>query len=82
MIEVNLSYNMLKMCYASQWAYPIFSLFTLDNFLDIFTLIMLEEKTIFVCENPSILTHTIFLFTKILISPFNYPYPCVSIIPN
>ena len=43
---------------------------------------MLEEKVIFVCENEHILTSVILLFIKILIQPFNYPYPTVSIIPN
>lgn len=70
------------MCYAGEWAYSVLALFSLDKFLDVFTLIMLEEKTIFVCENPTILTHAILLFTKILMAPFTYPYPCVSIIPN
>lgn len=36
----------------------------------------------FVSTNPTILTHAIFLFTKVLIKPFEYPYPVVNLIPD
>lgn len=72
-----LTYNM-----AEEWAYYILSLFTLDVFLDLLTLIILEEKIVFVCTNAPILTHAIYLFTKVLIKPFEYPYPVVSLIPD
>jgi hypothetical protein len=43
---------------------------------------VLEEKMVFVCENKTILTYAIFLFTKVLMRPFEYPYPVVSLIPD
>lgn len=55
---------------AEEWAYPILSLFTLDIFLEVLTLMMLEEKMVFVCENKTILTYAIFLFTKVMMRPF------------
>ena len=67
---------------AEEWAYYVLSLFTLDIFLDLLTLMVLEEKMVFVCSNPAILTHAIFLFTNVLIRPFEYPYPVVPLIPD
>lgn len=37
---------------------------------------------VFVCENKYILTYAIFLFTKVLMRPFEYPYPVVNLIPD
>jgi len=37
---------------------------------------------IFVCEDKSILTYAIFLFTKVLVRPFSYPFPVVNLIPD
>lgn len=37
---------------------------------------------VFVCTNATILTHAIYLFTKVLIKPFEYPYPVVNLIPD
>ena len=81
-IFLELSKSQLRNYYSEIWAYPILRLFTLDSFLDTLTLILLEEKVIFVCENEHVLTSTVFLFMKVLMQPFNYPYPVVSIIPN
>ena len=67
---------------AEEWAYYVFSLFTLDVFLDVLTLMALEERIVFVCPNACILTHAIYLFTQVLIKPFEYPYPVVNLIPD
>eukprot|EP00919_Chromeraceae_sp_WS-2016_P009218 GHVR01021693.1.p1 GENE.GHVR01021693.1~~GHVR01021693.1.p1 ORF type:complete len:112 (-),score=0.17 GHVR01021693.1:747-1082(-) len=47
-----------------------------------FTLIMLEKKVVFVCEDKNILTLAVFLFAKVFPRPFEYPYPIVSMIPD
>ncbi len=57
-------------------------MFTFDSFIDLFTLVMLEDRIVFVCENSNILTYTIYLFANILTKPFKYPFPVVNIIPN
>lgn len=46
------------------------------------TLVLLEEKVVFVCEDPFILTFTIHLFTRLLPRPFKYPHPTVSLLPD
>jgi hypothetical protein len=60
----------------------VLSMFTFDTFLDIWTLMMLEDKLVFICENSNILTHTIYLFTNVLTKPLEYPFPIVSIVPS
>ena len=57
-------------------------MFSLDSFLKILTLIALEDKIVFICENSHILTHAIYLFTHVLLKPLNYPFPIVSIVPG
>ena len=37
---------------------------------------------VFVCSDATVLTYAIFLFTKVLIRPFDYPYPVVNLIPD
>jgi hypothetical protein len=49
-------------------------MFNIDVFIDIFTLLMLEDKIVFVCNNSHILTYTIYLFTNILIKPLTYAF--------
>lgn len=57
-------------------------MFSAETFLDLFTLLMLEDRLVFVCENSHILTYTIYLFANILPKPFKYAFPVVNIIPN
>lgn len=57
-------------------------MFTFESFIDLFTLIMLEDRIVFICENSHILTHAIYLFTHVLVKPLNYPFPVVNIIPG
>lgn len=49
-------------------------MFSLDIFLDVFTLMMLEDRIVFICNNSHILTYTIYLFTNILTKPFIYAF--------
>lgn len=72
----------LQTLLSEDWAFSVLSLFTLDVFLDVLTLLMLEEKMVFVCSDTSILTYAIFLFTRVLLRPFEYPYPVVTLIPD
>lgn len=71
-----------KVFFIREWVYSILSMFNLDTFLDLFTLIMLEDRIVFICENSHILTHTIYLFTHVLTKPLKYPFPVVNIIPS
>jgi hypothetical protein len=59
------------------------NMFGLDNFMDLWTEIILEEGkgVVFVCDNSHILTYTVYLFGNILVKPFNYAYPIVNIVP-
>jgi hypothetical protein len=64
------------------WGLPILRMFTVEAFMEVFTLVMLEEKVVFVGENPYLLTYAVHLFTRLLPRPFMYPYPSVNILPN
>lgn len=55
-------------------------MFTYDTFLDLFTLVMLDDQIVFVCDNSNILSHTIYLFAEILTKPFKYAHPVVTIL--
>lgn len=68
--------------FVQDWGFPIFNMFNLDTFIDVFTLVILEQKTVFVSDNPTILTFAVHLFTQLLIKPFKYPYPVVNLLPN
>jgi len=57
-------------------------MFTVDTFIDVFTLLMLEDKVVFICNNSHILTFAIYLFTNILTKPLVYAFEVVSIIPE
>lgn len=65
-----------------EWGLPVFAQFTIDSFIDALILVLLEEKVVFVSENPFLLTFTVHLFTRLLPRPFHYPYPAVSLLPN
>ena len=65
-----------------EWGLPVFSQFSLESFLDVLTLVLLEEKVVFVCENKFLLSFTVHLFTRLLPRPFKYPYPAVSLLPD
>ena len=71
-----------KTFFVRDWIYSVLSMFTFDTFLDVWTLMMLEDKLVFICDNSNILTHTIYLFTNVLTKPLEYPSPIVSIVPN
>jgi hypothetical protein len=71
-----------KTYFIREWVYSVLSMFTLENFLDVWTLLMLEDKLVFICDNSNILTHTVHLFTSVLTRPLQYPFPIVSIIPT
>lgn len=58
------------------------NMFNLDSFIDLLTLVMLEDHVVFICENSHILTYTIYLFSSVLIRPFVFAYEVVSIIPE
>ena len=68
--------------FVQDWGLSIFNIFNVDTFLDVFTLVMLEEKVVFVSDNPTILTFTVHLFTQILPRPFHYPYPVINMLPE
>jgi hypothetical protein len=57
-------------------------MFRVETFIDVFTLMMLEDRIVFICNNSHILTYTIYLFTNILTKPFIYAFEVVSIIPE
>lgn len=65
-----------------EWVFSIMSMFTLESFIDVLTLIMLEDRVVFVSNNSHILTYTIYLFTTLLIKPFVYAFEVISIIPD
>jgi hypothetical protein len=43
---------------------------------------MLEEKVVFVTDNPTILTFTVHLFAQLLPRPFKYAFPVVNLLPE
>ena len=74
--------ELVKNHYVSEWICPILKLFTAEQFIEVFTLVVLEEKVVFVCSNTHILTHMVYLFSSLLPKPFYYPYPVVTMIPQ
>lgn len=68
--------------FLQDWGLSIFKMFNVDNFLDVFTLVMLEERIVFVSENVTLLTLAVHLFSQLLIRPFKYPYPVINILPE
>ena len=81
-IYLHLSEEGCKNNFIESWGLPILQLFSIEKFVEVFTLIMLEEKVVFVCDNEYILTFAVHLFTRILSRPFQYPYPSVYLLPN
>ena len=75
-------YNIARTFFIDEWIFPILNMFSMETFLELFTLIMLEDRIVFVCENSHILTYTIYLFAYILVRPFVYSFPVINIIPN
>ena len=75
-------WNDTQTYFVREWVYSVLSMFSFDTFLDLFTLIMLEDKVVFICENSHILTHTIHLFANVLPKPLRYPFPIVNILNN
>lgn len=75
-------WNLAKTYFIEEWIYAIMNMFNIDTFIDVLTLLMLEDRVVFICENSHILTYTIYLFSSILIKPFVYAFEVVSIIPE
>lgn len=75
-------WNLAKTYFIEEWIYAILSMFNIEVFIDVFTLMMLEDRIVFICNNSHILTYTIYLFTNILTKPFIYAFEVVSIIPE
>lgn len=75
-------WNLAKTYFIEEWIFSILLMFNIDTFIDVFTLMMLEDRIVFVCSNSYILTYTIYLFTNILVKPFVYAFEVVSIIPE
>lgn len=48
-IQLHLSEESCRNNFIEGWGLPIFQLLSIDKFIEIFTLIMLEEKVVFVC---------------------------------
>lgn len=65
-----------------EWALQVLSIFTLDTFVDLLTLFLLEDKLVFVCENSHILTFALYIFVEHLYRPFVYAFSSVYITPN
>lgn len=42
-------YSLAKTCFIDEWIFPVLSMFTVDTFMDLFTLLMLEDRLVFVC---------------------------------
>lgn len=74
-------WNLAKTYFIDEWAFTILSIFSLDVLLDIYTVMMLENRVVFICDNSHILTYTIYLFAHILTKPLTYAFEVVSIIP-
>ena len=75
-------WNFAKNYFVDEWIFSVLSMFTIDTFIDVFTLLMLEDKIVFICDNSHILTYTIYLFTSLLSKPFRYAFEVVNIIPE
>lgn len=75
-------WNLAKTFFIEEWIFAILHMFNVDTFIDVFTLMMLEDRIVFICNNSHILTYTIYLFTNILAKPFLYAFEVVSIIPE
>ena len=58
------------------------SLFTIDTFIDVLTLFLLEDKLFFICDQSRILTFTVYLISTYLCRPFNWVFEYVCIIPK
>ena len=48
-ILMQTSYDEARTFFAREWIYSILSMFTFETFLDLFTLIMLEDRVVFIC---------------------------------
>jgi hypothetical protein len=67
---------------SEEWDYQVLSLFSLDAFIKVFTLFLLEDKLFFVCEQSKILTFTVYLISAYLSRPFKSVFEPVCIIPK
>ncbi len=64
------------------WFCPtLFSLFDIDSFLHLLTLLLLEKSIVFVSNNLTMLTNIIHAL-KLLISPFQWYYPLIYVLPQ
>ena len=67
-------WNIAKNYFVHGWIFSILSMFNIDTFIDVFTLLMLEDRIVFVCDNSHILTYTIYLFVGLLTQHFMYAF--------
>ena len=67
---------------SEEWDFQVMSLFSLDTFMDVLTLFLLEDKLFFVCDQSRILTYTVYLVGNLLPRPFKSAFPPVCIIPK
>ena len=64
------------------WFCPtLFSLFDCDTFLHLMTLLLLEKSVVFVSNNLTMLTNIIHSL-KLLLSPFQWYYPLIYVLPQ
>jgi hypothetical protein len=77
-------WNYAKTYFIDEWIFPIINMFSVDDLLDLWTQLFLDEGkgVVFISENSHILTYTVYLFGSILMKPFSYPYPVVNIVPD
>lgn len=63
-----------------EWASKVLKIIDKEVLYEIYSMVMLEESVMFVCENQKLLTFIVLLFASMLTKPFSYPYPVVSIL--
>lgn len=59
---------------SEEWDYQIMSLFTLDTFMEVLTLFLLEDKLYFICDQSKILTFAVYLVSTYLCRPFKWAF--------
>lgn len=59
---------------SAEWDYQILSLFTLDTFMEVLTLFLLEDKLFFICDQSRILTFAVYFVSTYLCRPFKWVF--------
>ena len=65
-------WNIAKNYFVDEWIFSILNMFSVESFIDVFSLLMLEDRIVFICDNSHILTYTIYFFVSLLTKPFMY----------